>query len=564
VPDAGPRRIKGSIDFMGLPFPVKFDMVACDRQRRASNLTNLTRDYAYPPVDPPKNKTLVASSDPANSDPFAEVHAFYHVNTVYEWVRGLSRSAKPIFPNQPIEPFKMRDEKRVPAQKVAVWTNVMLPNIQEIVADPTCAFSAQGCVVNTLMRLDNAAFFPRENFAQVPIPGLDTGADTLMIFQGNAADAAYDATIVQHEFGHGVVYATAGLTFDTLALDARSANNETGALHEAFSDYLAGAFNDLAAGGPYFGPRALAGQMAIPGVATDSYLRSMDNTFTCPGVLWGEVHQDSQHVSAALWKGRTTFAGTDRGDTFDAAFYAMLVSLSPNADFAMVASVMAEKVGVALPLVANASLQMTETFKEKGVIECSKVLDVTGLTSKRPYYGIGAATTLPNALMPGPFQFKVTAPKGAKSVKISSTVASSGLGGTPPTVQALVKYDAPITFTLAGANLTNDAKTTAQLASGGGTIAADAGCGSSVYVSLASAGTGVTLENVQVTIEPLAACPVVDAGTPGQPEITLPVIGSVEGPPGKTCGCSAMDGSLVVGALALVTLARRRRSATKI
>ena len=39
---------------------------------------------------------------------------------------------------------------------------------------------------------------PREQFSQIPISGFDTGADTLMIFQGNAADAAYDATVIQH------------------------------------------------------------------------------------------------------------------------------------------------------------------------------------------------------------------------------------------------------------------------------------------------------------------------------------------------------------------------------
>jgi hypothetical protein len=555
--DAGMKRFSGSVDFMG--FPVKVNMPICDRLRRASNVTNDAGTYQYTPVDPPANKAIVDGKDPANSDQFAEVHSFYHVNGVYEWMRGLSRKGAPIFGSPTIAPFKMRDEKRSPALRPAVWSNFMFPNFQEVFANPACAFSPAGCMVNTLLRVDNAAFFPRENFSQLPVPGLDTGVDTLMIFQGNAADAAYDATVIQHEFGHGAIYATANLTFSDVALDARSANNEGGALHEGFADYIAAAYNNLAGVGPYFGPRALAGQATVPGVSTNSYLRTMENTFTCPEVLWGEVHQDSQHVAAALWKGRTgPFVGTDSGATFDAAFYAMLVSITPNADFAMVAQVMAAKVGVAFPSVANAATQMTQIFKDKGVIECSKVVDVTGATQKRPYYGIPAAANMANALVPGPYQLKVNAPMGAKAVRISGMVQGGGLGGQAPAVTALVKYGAPITFTAAGAALNNDATITSQLANGVGTIAADAGCGSAVYVSLASIGGGATLQAVEVKIDPLTSC-TVDAGQPDAGhEVTLPVVTSVEGPPAKTCGCSALDASLVVAALGLLSLRRRR------
>lgn len=312
--DAGPRRIAGTVNFMG--FPVQYDVAVCERLRRASNTENGTGDFDYTPVDPPTNRTAVLMSDLANSDPFAEVHSFYHVNTVYDWMRKLSTTAQPIFGNNPaILPFKMRDERRVPAVKVAVWSNVMFPNFQELFANGNCVLNPP-CRANTLLRVDNAAFFPRENFQQLPLPGFDTGADTLMIFQGNAADAAYDATVIQHEFGHGAVYATANLTFDDTAIDGRSANNEGGALHEGFADYIAAAFNNVAEVGPYFGPRVTAGQPAAPGVRSDAYLRSMDNTQSCPDVLWGEVHQDSMHVAGALWTARqTVFQGTDSGET---------------------------------------------------------------------------------------------------------------------------------------------------------------------------------------------------------------------------------------------------------
>jgi hypothetical protein len=390
------------------------------------------------------------------------------------------------------------------------------------------------------------------------VPGFDTGVDTLLIFQGNSADAAYDATVIQHEFGHGVVYSTANLSFGDLALDATSANNEGGALHEGFADYIAGAFNNLAEIGPYFGPRALAAA-GIPGVAQESFLRTLDNTLTCPTILWGEVHQDSQHVSGALWKARsTTFAGTDHGNTFDAAFYAMLVSIAPNADFASVAEVMAQKVGIAFPQVTNGAAQMTKIFQDRGVVGCTKVIDVTGATSKRPYYGIAAAANLQSSLIPGPYQFKISAPAGVKTIKVSGVV-QQGQFGQGPTITALVKADAPIVFTKNGATLAHDATKLFNLAAGAGSTAFDAPCGSTVYVTLGVVGGGGTIQNVSVTIDPAASC-AVDAGTPDAGHtVTLPGVGTVSAAPAKSCGCSSLDASLLVGALALLTLRRRSR-----
>ena len=280
-------------------------MAVCDRLRRASNLTNGTGDFAYTPIDPPANRTAVVASDLANSDEFAEVHSFYHVNTVYDWMRRLSTKAQPIFGNNPaILPFKMRDERRMPAVKVAVWSNVMFPNFNELFAGGANCLLNPPCRANTLLRLDNAAFFPRENFSQIPLPGFDTGADTLMIFQGNSADAAYDATVIQHEFGHGAVYATANLTFDDTAIDTRSANNEGGALHEGFADYIAAAFNNIAEVGPYFGPRVTAGQPRRRACAATATCARWTTPSPAPTCCGARSTRTAMHVAGALWEAR--------------------------------------------------------------------------------------------------------------------------------------------------------------------------------------------------------------------------------------------------------------------
>ncbi len=581
-PDAGPKRSTGTTTVAGQA--LAFDVAVCDRRHRASNdpAVHASGDFTYTPVDPPQG-AAITMADPANSDEFAEVHAFFHVNRVYDWVKGLSAAAQAMPGGSAIKPFVMRDELRTPAKKTAVWANVMFPNYNEVIGHFPCGFAGMpACRADTLTRVDNAAFMPVEQFAQIPFPEYNLGVDTLMIFQGNAADAAYDATVLEHEFGHGVVNTAAGLKLDAIAMDARSANNESGALHEGFADFIAGAFNDLAEVGPYFGPRALAGS-GQPGVSNESFLRTMNNTYSCPSVLWGEVHQDSQHVSASLWKARTgPFAGSDHGATFDAAFYGMLVSITPNADFAMVAAAMSASVARAFPAVTGASALMTGIFTDKGVIGCSKVLEVTAANTPRPYYGIPTAPAgLTAAIIPGPYQMKLSAPTGVAHVAFSGTAGGAGLGGLlggAKGVTLLVKVGSPITFAKAGNALTNDADKTLDIAgsqSGAITGILDLlAChpGQDVYVSVGAKGGGVDVSELSLQVQgPTGVDCVPDAGTPdaGSPDAggpvtetqTVPSLGAgnamnFKSAPG--CGCTSAEGLAPFALLALAWASRRR------
>ncbi|MBS1150947.1 MAG: putative Bacterial Ig-like domain [Myxococcaceae bacterium] len=607
LPDAGPRRVQGQMVLMG--FNVTYDVPLCERLQRANNdvLIHDAGSYVYPPIDPPTVTAGVVGpvlqSDLSHSDEFAEVHAFFHVNQVYDWVRLLSSTAAPLFPtNVPaITGFKMRDELRVPARKPAILTNVVFPDIGEITSNPAgkCTFTQPvKCTIDKLARQDNAAFMPKENFAQIPLPELAMDVDTLMIFQGNYSDFAYDAPVLWHEFGHGVVYATAALGFDQLAVDTRSANNETGAMHEGFADFLAGAFGNVAEIGTYVGPRIGGGQ-TLAGVRQDSFLRSLNNTFTCPDVLWGEVHQDSQHYSAALWQARNSFfLGTDNGRTFDAAFYASLVSMSPQVNFTDAAAIIVAHVKTAFPGIADAETKMQTMFTQKGVVACSKILDMTGITTGRPYYGItagGPAGFPATTVIPGPYQMKVKTPAGMKSLTLTAVAGGGGnpLGGGAPKPKLLVKVGQPITFAKVGAQLNNNADLLVDGVIAGSNVTATASlfapCGatSEVYFTIGST-QAETLQNVKVSFLAADSCTAPDAGTDGGAgggagdggtgggagggsggagggdggsEVKqVPWIGGMQTGPGapKGCGCSGVEAGLG-GFAALLLLMRRRR-----
>lgn len=577
APDAGTNRITGPTTFsmFGFTLTLDVDIPTCDYTNRATN-QRLEGDFRYQPVDPPMNRGAVDIDDPANSDTFAQVHSFYHVNRVYDWMRGLSTTAAPLFPtNQPmIVPFRMRDERKTPARHPAVIANVVIPNFQDVQGIPACLppqFGGTGmgrCRVGSFGRFDNAEFRPVENFPFLILPGLNPGVDAVIMYQGNAADPSYDATVLWHEFGHGIIQSTAALTFAGTTLDARGANREGAALHEGLSDYISGAFGQVAELGPYFGPRATAQQMM--GVTQDAYLRTLNNTERCPNTLWGQQHQDGQHVAGALWEGRLANLGTDNGATYDAAFYAMLVSLAPNAGFTRVAEVMAARVSTAFTPAAGAAL--TQIFRSRGVIDCSKVLDVTATTPPRRLFVIPGEM---NTTFPGPIQFKLRAPDGAQGIRVRAQGGGGAMGGTP---NVLVKTGGPITFTPMGTtSVTDDAEFRGRLQGNDSTTSVRVPCGASQEVYVAITGRPTQLENLTVSVEPLVNCmfpvdagmpvdagaPVdagVDAGTPPTETKSLAFVGTLAQPSAATgCGCSAFDGSLVLAALALLGLRRRAR-----
>ncbi len=574
APGAAKRRAQGQLNFGGMLVP--YDVAICDRLQRATNDENVNPagNYVYAPVDSPGGAQLASQANPSDSDPFVEAHAFWHVNRVYDFIRGLSTSANTLFPGENIPPFQMRDEAR--GKVPAVWVNVVIPDQNEMFSS---YFTTGTARANGLMRMDNAAFMARENFQSLLIPELALDVDTLMMFQGTQADFGYDAPVLWHEFGHGVIHSTA--KFESFTVDKRSGNNEGGALHEGIADYIAAAFGQRSTIGEYVGPR-----MAMAG--GEAALRDADNTEKCPDVLWGEVHQDSKHFTGALWEARRElFQGTDMGRTFDAAIFAALVSMNPKTDFEGAAAAIVLHVGNAFPQMANASGAMEAILVARGVSNCSKVLDVTGVTEPRRYFGIGgtqAAGLANGQVVPGPHQFKIHVPEGARSLTVNAQIqGGSPFGGGQVAARLMARNGDPVEFTRSGTTIANDAEVTANFTGAQGnysaTVQLAVPCGGDLYFAIGSASQGgETLQNVSWSFQKALSCPPKpDAGTDAgtidvDAGVTVPE-GVPAIPGGGTdaggqigeagCGCGATDG--FAAALALMVLAglgvRRRRSA---
>ena len=545
--DAGPARATGqSQTFQGV---VNFDVAICDQRQRATNdpAVHASGDYVYTPVDPPGTATP-SINQPADFDEFAEVHAFYHVGKAYEAVRGLSTG--PLARDGGFSPFAMRNAG---PDLPAVWVNVSDADFQNAMPN------AQGVYVsNTLARTENAMFLARENMDQLLLPPQVLASDALVIYQGANVDFAYDGPVLWHEFGHGVIHSTADWgTFVTI--DSRSSNNESSALHEGIADLFAAMTGQDPVVGAYVGPRI---------DPTTSAIRDVDNTDRCPDALWGESHQDSLFFTGAVWEARTQyFQGTDQGATFDAALYAAIVSFPPNVNFGSAAQIITSTVAAAFPNVTDARQKLVDIFDARGVTHCSKVLDVTAsLGTPRAFYAIPgsvfAEVTQGNPV-PGPYQFKIHVPNGARSVTATSMYQSFG-GATMARLQVLASANQPITFTRRGADLLNDAQKNvvpslaAQTMTG--KVLIDVPCGGDLYVAIGNTSQrDRQLYDLSLSFEPAAMCPppVVDAGPPPLDPVTLAAAQETLGAPVQGCGCSSGAPFLLFPAL--MWLRRRRQ-----
>ena len=526
--DAGPARATGQTQtFQGV---VDFDVAICDQRQRATNdpAVHASGNYVYAPVDPPG--TLTPSiNQPADFDEFAEVHAFFHVSKAWEAVRALS--VGPLARDGGFSPFTLRSAG---PDLPAVWVNVSDADFGNAMPN------AQGVYVsNTLARTENAMFLARENMDQVLLPPQVLASDALVIYQGQSVDFAYDGPVLWHEFGHGVIHSTADWgTFVTI--DARSSNNESSALHEGIADLFAAMTGKDPIVGAYVGPRI---------DPTTTSIRDVDNADRCPDSLWGESHQDSLFFTGAVWQARTQyFLGTDQGDTFDAALYAAIVSFPPNVNFGSAAQIITSTVAAAFPGVPNARQKLVDTFNARGVTNCSKVLDITNsLSTPRPYYAIPgsvfAEVTQGNPI-PGPYQFKIHVPNGAKSVTATSMYQSFG-GSTMARLSVLASTD-PITFVRRGADLINDAQKSvvptvaAQVMTG--KVLIDVPCGGDVFVAIGNTSQrDRQLYDLSFSFEPAASCPppVVDAGPPPLDPVTVAAAQETLGAPVQGCGCSS-------------------------
>jgi Zn-dependent metalloprotease len=141
---------------------------------------------------------------------------------------------------------------------------------------------------------------PFENASYAPL------LDAMVFGQGATSDFAYDATVMYHEFTHGVVNAWGGFN---VSIDELGALDEPGAVNEGTADAMAVSETGRSALGAYLG--AASGKPALRDMSDPTASRtckgdgSTGTVFGLDGVvrgLDGEVHDDGQIWNGFFWE----------------------------------------------------------------------------------------------------------------------------------------------------------------------------------------------------------------------------------------------------------------------
>lgn len=326
----------------------------CVPEQRAES--DVAGDFLYDPVDP------------SFDDEFAEVNVYFHANRVAEYFRDSHE-------------FE--------------WTCCGSSNIMDAIANyvetPGVAFR-------------NAFYSPSS---------CGSGRCALMAFgQSSTKDFGYDGDVVYHEYGHGIVDVTAGLSFfdvDPLL----GVGYENGALNEGTADY----FSATITGDP-----KLADYFAGSGPAAgEGGLRELDVPLRCPDDLFGEAHADGRIWGGALWAIREAI-GAEKAD---ALAFATLMSLGDGPDIDTAGTALS-MTATTLSLLEDADRAAVEAvIADRGLIGCERIVPVT---PGETYAGYSGDAQLSGFLGGGvvPLHYAVDVPSDALAVRIriESTTAA--------------------------------------------------------------------------------------------------------------------------------------------
>lgn len=347
-------------------------------------------------------------------DPFSELMMYYHVNQIHGFYKdkfGLTSLDFPLY------------------SLVNVTYNVK--------------FMGQGW-----QGFPNAAFMPKEAFAQFNLPPRDNGA--IVFGQYQDTDFSYDASVIYHEYTHAMIGTTRllGVLVDPTGLD-----NLPGAMNEGFADYFSCSLRQS----PIIGPYALT-------FAGEQAKRDLSQPRKCPDDLTTEMHADGKIVGSAMWQLREALGA----DTADGVILTALQQFSMQTNLGVAGKLIqieAKKVS------ADLGATTKKVLDDHGILSCTRAKPFKDFTAdetydKVPYSvqgkdsGMGAGQ-FPDGVA-GFLQFYFDVPADAKALQIhwkSQGAGGFGGGGGTPDISWALRKGKPVELDLMKtAGVVGDAK----------------------------------------------------------------------------------------------------------
>ncbi len=236
------------------------------------------------------------------------------------------------------------------------------------------------------------------------------GNYTIALGQGTI-DLAYDADVIQHEFGHGVVDDLCDINSELdypISFDEYGLHSAPHGVNEGMADYWSSTFQGDPCSAEYFGS-AFGWEC----------LRDLDNDNITPDDLLGEAHEDGMIIGGALWEVRELIGVP----TADDVIFGALASLTPAPTFLEYATAVDEH-ALAAGLDQDTLDAVAEIFERRGWYKSDRAIDIPdggteqglflGADLLAGYAGSSACTIARSfdggLLFPLPFQFSFTMP----------------------------------------------------------------------------------------------------------------------------------------------------------
>jgi len=284
------------------------------------------------------------------------------------------------------------------------------------------------------------------------------GRFAMRLGQGALTDWAYDADVLWHEMGHGVVQRTSGFSF--YARDSLGVQGDPGALNEGTADCLSLSFKGFPELGENAGSRLLEGNAGpsntwLRSVATRQMcqISGLDGTGLAIGGRIGQIHRDGVIWGSFFWRLRQRLAPVSTAglcancNAADVVLMAALDALGSGASFHD--ATLAVQQATASRFGASAAQLVGCMSCEWDMPSCDSRLRFIypGETHQARLVNASAAGSY-GGITPATFQFALDVPANT-TVTFNRFLIESG------TLTIFARFDGPIQWTSAGHNATH-------------------------------------------------------------------------------------------------------------
>lgn len=355
--------------------------------------------YDYPPTE---EYTSSGPSTATQTDAFAEVMMYYHLNQIHQYF-----NARGYYNDDPL----------------------------------TGIDRSMGAIVNYRSAMgyyDNAYYSP----ASIASSG------QIVFGQGEATDFSYDSSVIYHEYGHAVVDGSSKYLF-YCANDIYGSDCTQGGLNEGSADYFSASFR----GDPDVGDYAMGEWISM-------YARDLTMSNRCPDDLYGEEHEDGKIWGGALWDVRKALAPNDElaHALVDPLILATVVTPVPSntssgSAFSYAADILLSDAEAEFGAGSSTVKTIESALETRGLVDCMRFVPLASGEVKEGAFSTAARPSRQSVTAAG-LQYEVDVPDSATTFEFVVT------GITKMTLY--LRKDQPVEFSSDGRVTASDYESAAS------------------------------------------------------------------------------------------------------